>query len=270
MPIIELVASIVAAGLVTGLLAGLFGVSGGGVIVPVLFEVFGLLHVPDLVRMHLSVGTSLAIIVPISIRSYRAHAARMPADKRILRIWALPAIAGVASGSLVAAFTTGNVLKISFISVSSLIAIKLLLGRDTWRIQDSLPNDAVMTVYGYGLGLIAALIGVGGAAMSTALLTLHRKPIHEAIGVSAGIGVPITIAGTLGYAVAGWRYNAILPPFSLGYVSLAGVALMAPVSMLITPYGAALAHRLSKRPLEIGFAIYLLASCVRFAIQMLQ
>ena len=256
------------AGVLTGFLAGLFGISGGGVIVPVLFGTFSILQVPEAVRMQLSVGTSLAIIIPTAIRSYRAHSAFGPANKDVLRLWVLPALGGVVTGSAVAAFTSGDVLKIAFVVVSTLIALKLIVGRNNWYVGDRLPGKAVMTGYGYIIGLIASLIGVGGGAISTAILTLYRKPIHEAIGISAGLGVAITTAGMIGYAVAGWHDRAVLPPFSFGYVSPIGFVLMAPISMFVAPYGARVAHRLSKRQLETAFGIFLLASCARFVVEM--
>jgi uncharacterized protein len=256
------------AGVLTGFLAGLFGISGGGVIVPVLFGTFSILQVPEAVRMQLSVGTSLAIIIPTAIRSYRAHSAFGPANKDVLRLWVLPALGGVVTGSAVAAFTSGDVLKIAFVVVSTLIALKLIVGRNNWYVGDRLPSKAVMTGYGYIIGLIASLIGVGGGAISTAILTLYRKPIHEAIGISAGLGVAITTVGMIGYAVAGWHDRAVLPPFSFGYVSPIGFVLMAPISMFVAPYGARVAHRLSKRQLETAFGIFLLASCARFVVEM--
>jgi len=95
--------------------------------------------------------------------------------------------------------------------------------------------------------------------------TLYGKPLHNAVATSAGLGVPITIAGTIGLALAGWPQMALLPPFSIGYVSLLGVAIMAPVSSFTAAYGARLAHRLSKRQLEIGFGLFLLLVAARFA-----
>src|SRR5229473_7759423 len=112
--ILLLIAAILVAGVVTGLLAGLFGIGGGAVIVPVLYEVFRILGVPDEVRMQLCVGTSLAIIVPTNIRSYLAHRAEGAVDHQVVRLWALPALVGIALGSVVAAFAPSAVFRMAF------------------------------------------------------------------------------------------------------------------------------------------------------------
>ena len=134
-----LAAAIVVGGMITGILAGLFGIGGGAVIVPVLYEVFRILGVPEEVRMQLCVGTSLAIIVPTTIQSYRAHRARGAVIENIVRLWALPAIAGVAVGSILAAFAPAALFKLAFVVIASLIAAKLLFGRETWRLASELP-----------------------------------------------------------------------------------------------------------------------------------
>jgi uncharacterized membrane protein YfcA len=259
-----LAAAIIAGGVITGLLAGLFGIGGGAVIVPVLYEVFRILGVADEVRMQLCIGTSLAIIVPTTVRSYLAHRARGAVLPRIVRVWALPAVAGVAVGSLTAALAPGAVLKIAFVLVASIIAAKLLLGREIWRIASELPGRIAMAAYGFLIGLASSMMGVSGGSISSMVLTLYGKPIHNAVATSAGVGVPITIAGTLGYVLAGLPHQSSLPPLSIGFVSLIGVALMAPISAMTAPLGARLAHALPRRQLEVAFGIFLLAIGLRF------
>jgi len=259
-----LAAAIVVGGMITGILAGLFGIGGGAVIVPVLYEVFRILGVPEEVRMQLCVGTSLAIIVPTTIQSYRAHRARGAVIENIVRLWALPAIAGVAVGSVLAAFAPAALFKLAFVVIASLIAAKLLFGRETWRLASELPSRVGMAGYGFLVGLCSALMGVSGGSVSNMILTLHGKPLHNAVATSAGLGVPITVAGTAGYMLAGLPHQALLPPLSVGFVSLIGVAVMAPVSSFTAAYGARLAHALSKRRLEIAFGVFLLAVSARF------
>src|SRR5436309_10069795 len=121
-----------------------------------------------------------------------------------------------------------------------------------------------MAVRGGFVGLAASLMGISGGSVSIMILTLHGKPIHKAVATSAGLGVPITIAGTVGYILAGLPQRALMPPFSIGFVSLIGFVLMAPVASLTAPYGARLAHALSKRRLEIAFGCFLLLACARF------
>jgi uncharacterized membrane protein YfcA len=270
-PISELIwlaAAILAAGVVTGILAGLFGIGGGAVIVPVLYEVFRVLGVPEDIRMQLCIGTSLAIIVPTTIRSYLAHRERDEGIREVVGRWALPAVAGVAVGSMLAALAPGSVFKVAFVLVASFIAAKLLFGGDTWRLGDDLPGPAVMTSYGFLIGLCSSLMGVSGGSLSTLVLTLYGKSIHNAVAISAGLGVPISIAGTVGYALAGVKHQAMLPPLSIGFVSLIGVGLMAPVSSLTAVYGARLAHALSRRRLEVAFSVFLLAASARFIVSL--
>jgi uncharacterized membrane protein YfcA len=261
--------AVVAAGVVSGLLAGLFGIGGGAVIVPVLYEAFRLLGVAEAVRMQICIGTSLAIIVPTAWRSYRAHRLRGLVIAEVLRAWAAPAVLGVITGSVVAAYASGDVFKIAFAGLAAIIAAKLLFAGERWTFGATLPGRAAMRGYGYAIGLGSALMGISGGSLATMVLTLYRRPIHQAVATSAGIGVPITIAGTIGYVLAGLPHRAALPPLSIGFVSLVGVAMMAPIASYVAPLGARLAHRAPKRWLEIAFGLFLLAVSVRFVTSLL-
>ncbi|MBM3528990.1 MAG: sulfite exporter TauE/SafE family protein [Alphaproteobacteria bacterium] len=264
-----LAAAIVVGGVVTGLLAGLFGVGGGAVIVPVLYEVFRILGVPEDVRMQLCVGTSLAIIVPTSLLSFLAHRAKGSLPVEIIRAWAPPMIAGIAVGAVTAAFAPSWVFKLAFVVVTSLVALRMFLVNDRWRLGDALPGQPAMSGYGLVVGLYSGLMGVGGGSVSTLILMLYGTAIHTAVGISAGVGVVISVTGTIGYLLAGIPYHDLLPPLSVGYVSLIGVAIMAPVSSYAAPFGARLAHRMPKRKLEIAFGVFLLAVAVRFLFSLL-
>lgn len=257
------------AGMVTGLLAGLFGVGGGTVIVPVLYEIFRLMGVAEDVRMPLCVGTSLAIIIPTSIRSFRGHLAKGAVDMPVLRLWFWPVIIGVALGGYIAADAPAWLFKVVFVVVAGISAIKLLFGRDNWRLSDDLPGSGVMRAYGFAIGIASALMGIGGGAISNLLLTLHGRPIHRAVATSAGLGVIISIPGFLAYVIGGWPKMSQLPPFSLGYVSLIGVALMIPTSMLAAPWGVRIAHALPQRRLETAFGLYLALVAGRFVAAMI-
>jgi uncharacterized protein len=260
--------AVIAAGLFTGVLAGLFGVGGGAVIVPALYEVFRILDVPAEVRMQLCIGTSLAIIVPTTIRSYLAHRAVGAVIPQVVRLWSPPAILGVILGSLVAAWAPGGLFKIAFVIFATVISAKMLFGRN-WSLGVNLPGRAVQRGFGFLTGLVSALVGVSGGSISNAALTLYGKPIQQAVATSAGIGVPITIVGTAGYILAGWRFMPVLPPLSLGFVSLIGLVLVAPLSSMAAPYGARMAHRLSRRQLEIAFGVFLTVASLRFIASLL-
>jgi uncharacterized protein len=267
--IVWLAIAIIVAGIVTGILAGLFGIGGGAVIVPVLFEVFRIVGVPEEVRFQLCVGTSLAIIVPTALRSYSAHRAKGLVVSAVMRSWTLPAVVGVAVGSIAAAVAPPDLFKLAFVVIAGVIAAKLLIGRESWVLGRQLPGRFAMAACGFLVGLASSLMGISGGSLATMAMTLYGVPIHNAVATSAGLGVPITIAGTLGYILAGLPHQALLPPLSLGFVSAIGVILIAPISSYIAPLGARLAHALPKRQLEIGFGLFLITASLRFLVSLI-
>lgn len=266
--LVWLAVAVVLAGGVTGILAGLFGIGGGAVIVPVLFEAFRQIGVPDAVRMQLCIGTSLAIIVPTTVLSYRTHLQRGMVLREVMRAWAIPSVFGVAAGSIAAAFAPAGVFKIAFALIAAVIAAKLLFGRESWIVAADLPGRPAMTGYGFLVGLASSLMGISGGSLVTMILTLYGKPIQKTVATASGVGVPITIAGTIGYCVAGLPHQAQLPPLSIGFVSVIGFAAIAPISSSAAPWGARLAHSLPRRGLEIGFGLFLLIASARFILDL--
>ncbi|MCB1508974.1 MAG: sulfite exporter TauE/SafE family protein [Hyphomicrobiaceae bacterium] len=263
-----LAVSLIGAGAVTGILAGLFGVGGGAVMVPVLYEVFGILGVDESVRMPLCVGTSLAVIIPTSIRSFRGHKARGAVDMDVLKAWALPIVLGVAVGALIARYAEPWVFMAVFVVVAGVNAIKLLFGRESWRISDTMPGKGLMNLYGAIIGVLSSLMGIGGGVLSNMVMTFYGAPIHRSVATSSGVGVLISIPGALGYIYAGWPQMPLLPPLSLGFVSLIGFALLIPTTVLFAPLGVRIAHALEKRRLEIAFGLFLILVALRFAIRL--
>lgn len=259
---------IVGAGVLVGILAGLFGIGGGAIIVPVLYEVFRALDVPEDVRMQMCIGTSLAIIVPTTVRSYIVHKKKGAVIPQVVRIWAVPAVVGVAIGSVAATFAPAPVFKIAFVIFAGFFAVRMLFGADRWNLGNELPGRPMLTLYGFITGLFSSLVGVSGGAVSTSVLTMYGRPMQQAVATSAGVGVPITIAGTIGYMLAGWPHMAQLPPLSVGFVSLVGFVLMAPVSSYTASYGVRLAHWMPRRKLEIAFGIFLMFVSLRFIISL--
>ncbi|MGS1093765.1 sulfite exporter TauE/SafE family protein [Aquamicrobium terrae] len=269
--IVMMAAAMLGAGAVTGLLAGVFGVGGGSIMVPVLYEFFRLLGVPDEVRMPLCIGTSLAIIAPTSVRSFRAHHKKGVVDLTILKIWAVPVVAGVVVGGFIASFASENLFKTVFVVVSGISALKLLTARESWRFGNDLPGRAAMLVYGLVIGLLSALMGVGGGLLSSMFMTFYGRPIHQAVATSSGLGPLIAIPGVISYVLAGWGKASLYPdvtllqmPYALGFVSLLGLVLLFPASMLTAPVGARLAHALPRRKLEVAFGIFMLVVSARF------
>jgi uncharacterized membrane protein YfcA len=260
---------IAGAGILVGILAGLFGIGGGAIIVPVLYEVFRVIGVPEDVRMQLCIGTSLAIIVPTTIRSYLGHRERGAVYAEVVKLWSGPAVVGVVIGSLTATFAPPSVFKIAFVVFAGFIAIRMLFGADRWTLGKEMPNLGAQCFFGLLTGLFSSLVGVSGGSISNAVLTLYGKPMQRAVATSAGIGVPITMAGTVGYMLAGWPHMAQMPPLSIGFVSLIGVVLMAPVSSYTAQYGVRLAHWMPRRTLEIAFGILLILVSARFALSLI-
>jgi len=262
--IILLVAGLLVAGAATGILAGVFGVGGGLVIVPVLYELFRTIGVIEEVRMPLAIGSSLAIIIPTSIRSFRAHLSKGAVDMDLLKAWAIPVVLGVIAGTLVARIAPPMLFKALFISIATFTSARLLFARDNWVLKGDMPTGLPLQIFGAVIGLLSSLMGIGGGQLCNLYMMLYRRPIHQAVATSSGLGVLISIPGALGYVYAGWPKMDVLPPFSLGYISLLGVALFIPTSMLTVKIGVNLAHRLPKRQLELGFGLFLLAVILRF------
>jgi uncharacterized membrane protein YfcA len=272
----ELALLLVAVGALSGFLAGLFGIGGGAVLVPVFYECFRLAGVPLEVRMPLCIGTSLAIIIPTSISSFRAHYLRGAVDVEILKAWWLPVVTGVIAGSVTARYAPERLFKIVFVMVAWSAATRLLLARDSWKFGDDFPKGPLMRLYGFVVGLLSTLMGVGGGLFLNLLMTFYGRPIHQAVATSSALAVLISIPGALGYVYAGWPAAARFPdvaalqlPFSIGYVSLIGAVLVMPTSLLTAPLGVRAAHAMSKRALEIAFGCYLFIVGGRFVISLL-
>jgi uncharacterized protein len=266
--LVTLAIALLVAGALTGVLAGLFGVGGGAIIVPILYQVFVIVGAPETVRMPLAVGTSLAVIVPTSLRSFLAHRAKGAVDMSVVRLWGPACFLGVVAGSAIAAFAPPWLFKIAFVAVAGLNGIQLLLGGSHWRVADRLPGPAIMRVIGFLIGILSALMGISGGMLSNVAMVVFGRSIHQAVATSAALGVAISLPGAVGYMFAGLPQMALLPPLSIGFVSLIGFALLAPTSIWLAPVGARIAHSFSKRQLEVAYGSYLLLVAARFLINL--
>jgi len=263
-----LAAGLLAAGLVAGFLAGLLGIGGGGVLVPVLYEVFRILDVDPAIRMHVVLGTTLAIILPTSLKSFAAHRARGSVDIALLKRVAPFVVLGVVFGTLAAKASSGDVLKWVWVCAAGFVSLKMALGREDWKISDHLPPSPWPQIGALGVGFISTLMSIGGATFVVPLLTLFGKPILQAVSTAAGVGPLIALPGVIGFAWAGWGV-AGLPAGSIGFVNLLGMAIVAPVSVWAAPYGVRIAHRVPRRTLELAFAAFLATIATRFLIDLL-
>jgi uncharacterized membrane protein YfcA len=257
-----LAAGMLGAGIFAGVLAGLLGVGGGIVVVPVLEAVFELLGVPAEIRMHLAVGTSLAVIIPTSIVSARAHHKRGAVDVDIARRWSAYIVLGTVIGILIASRVEGTVLTGVFGVVALIVAIKMMLPLDDRTLTTEVPRGALPATIPTTIGAISTMMGIGGGSLTVVTLTLMNQPIHRAVGTSALFGLVISIPAAIGFIFSGWG-NGMLPAGSIGFVNLIGFLLIAPTTVLAAPIGVRLAHALSRRTLGLLFGSFLLLVSVR-------
>lgn len=260
--LIELLLLLAGAGVLAGFLSGLLGIGGGGVLVPVLYEVFGAAGVPEEVRMHVTLGTTLAVIAPTVFRSFSAFRARGTVEIAVVRRMGPWIFLGVVAGSVIAFYASSEVLRWIWVAFGSALAVKMFLGRDDWRISDTLPRPPWLEAVACLIGLISTLMGIGGATFTVPFLTLHGMPLLRAVGTATGIGAIIAIPGLIGYVISGWGEPG-LPPLSIGYVNI-GACLIAPLAVLAAPYGVHVAHGISKRKLELAFAVFITSVVARF------
>ena len=257
-----LVGLLAVAGLLAGFLSGLLGIGGGGVLVPVLYEVFGAAGVPEDVRMHLTLGTTLGVIAPTVLRSFAAFRARGTVDMDVVRRMGPWIFLGVTLGVVIAGNSSSVALRWVWVVFGTALAIKMALGRDDWKIADTLPRPPWLEAAAFLIGIISTLMGIGGATFTVPLLTLHGRSLLRAVATATGIGPIIAIPGIIGYIISGWGEPG-LPPLSLGYVNL-GACLIAPLGVLAAPYGVRVAHGISKRTLELAFAAFISCVVARF------
>ncbi len=261
--IAPLVIALLVGGISAGFVSGLLGIGGGSILVPILFEVFGLVGVADHLRMHLAVGTSIAVIVPTSIRSALAHKAKGSVDLDLVKTLAIPVVTGVALGAITARYSNREGLILIWIIVGTLMSLYFAFGKESWRLPGDLPHGHFLKGYGVFIGWISTLLSIGGGVFITTLMTLYGRSIRQAIGTAASLGPIVAAPATLGFIWAGWNV-ADRPVFSLGYVSLIGAAIIVPASVLMAPLGVRAAHGIPKSKLRLTFAIYLAIVVFRF------
>lgn len=260
--LLGLALALAATGVVAGVLAGLLGVGGGIVIVPVLYHLFTLLGIDESVRMHVTVGTSLATIIPTSIMSSRAHRKRGSLDPILLRKLIPSVVVGVLIGSVLSGFLSGKVLTAVFAVMALLVAVNMAFKRDGLAVRDGLPGPLGTSLMGGAIGGISTLMGIGGGTLSVPILNAFNTPIHTAVGTGATLGMVISFPGALAFLVNGWGMPN-LPPASLGYVNLLGMALIVPATMATTSWGARLAHSIDAKRLRQVFALFLAITSIR-------
>jgi len=259
--------ALLATGMIAGILAGLLGVGGGIVMVPVLYLVFGAFDVDQAVRMHMAVGTSLAAMIPTSIRSALAHHKRGAVDGELFRRWLPAIIAGALMGSAVAPYAPSQLLRGVFAFFALFVALNMIVGNDRWALGSELPRAVWQRVTAFLIGSISVMMGIGGGTFTVPYLSLFGYPIRQAVATASAIGVLIAIPGAIGFGIGGLGV-AGRPLWSLGYASLIGFALIVPATMIATPWGVTLAHRIDPSWLRKAFALFLALTGFRMALSL--
>lgn len=239
-----------------GVLAGLFGVGGGLIVVPVLMFSFTFLNLSEDVATHLAIGTSLATIIFTSMSSAQAHNSKGSIDWKIVRWLALGIVFGSVLGGFTASLLQGATLKIIIGCFVILMSIQLGFNLKP-KASKQLPGKFGLSSVGVGVGWASAIFGIGGGSLTVPFLAFCSVPMQRAVGVSAACGLPIAIAGTLSYMWFGWGVEG-LPEWSFGYIYLPALIGITATSMVFSRIGAKLAYRLSPDLLRRMFAVFLL------------
>ncbi|MGH7006049.1 MAG: sulfite exporter TauE/SafE family protein [Alphaproteobacteria bacterium] len=249
-------------GCVSGFLAGLLGVGGGIVVVPVLYHVLAAFDVDPELRAHIAVGTSLATIIPTSIQSIRAHNARGAVDGALLRLWGPFVAIGVVLGVLIAAYASGAILTAIFGVVAALVALYMLSTPEGWHPVSGLPRPPGQALMAVAIGGISTLMGIGGGTLTVPALSICSYPVRRAVGTASVVGLIIALPGAIGYVFNGWHLPG-LPAFSFGYVNLGGLVAIVVTSMWFAPLGARTAHTINPRLLRAMFGLFLAVTSVK-------
>ena len=265
--LLPFVFALIFSGLLSGFVAGLLGVGGGIIIVPILYHVLSSLGFSNDIIMHVSVATSLAIIIPTGWRSYVEHKKNKAVDFLIIKKWIIPTLIGASIGAIIAGLISGFYLTLFFATIALLVCIHLLTYNENLRLGKKLPSG----IFSYNIPLLvgsfSSMLGIGGGTFNVSIMSLYGVPIHKAVGTSAGLGFFLSIPGTLFFILTG-LFVADLPPGSLGYVNLLGLILIAPLAAISAPIGAKYAHSLPKKTLTRLFAIFLLFTSIRMYLEL--
>ncbi len=260
--ILPFVVMMIVTGAVAGILAGLLGVGGGIVIVPVLDFALGVYGVDNSIRLHIAVATSLACIILTSISSTKAHHAKGAVDFNLIKVWGPAILVGAFLGAIAASYVESQVLSLLFATVALMVAIKMTLPLDHISLTNDLPKGFTAPIAPFVIGGLSSMIGIGGGTLSVPTLTLMNQPIHRAVGTAALFGLFISLPGAIGFIISGIG-DPRLPLGNFGYVNLIGFALISPMTVLMAPLGAKIAHNLNKRQLSLIFGSFLFIVATR-------
>ncbi|WP_066709235.1 sulfite exporter TauE/SafE family protein [Celeribacter ethanolicus] len=260
---LQLGAVLIATGFVAGIIAGLLGLGGGIVLVPAFYFLFSAMGYESAHLMQVCVATSLATIVVTSLRSVQSHRKRDTVDMDILRTWAPGIVLGAVIGTLVATRLSSHVLLAIFGMLGMLVSAQMAFGGPKEATEDHrLPGEPLRSALSSGIGFLSVLMGIGGGSFGVPVLTLSGLSMHRAVGTAAGFGLLIALPSTISFALHGWELTD-KPPFSLGLINLPAFAATIAMTLISTPLGVALAHKLPAKKLKRLFAVFLFLTAAR-------
>lgn len=270
MEYLPIILTLAVTGAIAGFLAGLMGIGGGIVTVPIMYWALGQVGVPSDITMHMAVATSLLIIVPTAIRSTRAHYKKQAVDMDVAKNWGMGIVVGAVAGPFVAADLDADKMVMVFGTVLFFMGLKLIAVPERVVFWKAPLLGLAGRMIGAAIGGIASIMGIGGASLSVPAMTLMSSPIHRAVGTAAFMGLLISIPAVVGFFLKGFDLpNAGLEgplggaPFTFGYFHLLAFLIIGPISALVAPLGVQVSHKVPKRPLSLIFGGYLVFTSIR-------
>ena len=245
------------AGSLAGIMAGMLGIGGGMILVPLLVFVFDLMKVSEALIPHLAIGTSLTTIVVTSLSSAKAHLKRGSFDKELLNYSIMPTTLGAGFGGLLAGSISGMVLVMIFGFMAVVVSVRMMMPSKIHNENHQEPNRFLIGNLTGLTGMISAMVGIGGGAMNVPLLNMMGIKIHQAVGTSASIGFMIALPGAIGFIVSGWE-KPNLPEFSFGFIHWLAALCICLMTAIFAPLGATISHKLNAKKLKQVFGIFLM------------
>ena len=255
---------------IAGFMAGLLGVGGGIIIVPALYYAFTILDFDIATRMHISVGTSLAIIIPTSIISAKTHMEHKAVDINLVKSFGIFIVIGVIGGTFLAVNLRTSDFILFFSIMAFIVGLFFIFLRDKFLENPKKIKDSIKNISGVGVGFISVLLGIGGGSLMVPFMRTFGYDIRKSIGTASAIGILIAISGTITMITGGEIINDVVTPFTLGYINLFGFIVFVPVTMLMARIGAKAVYKTDKKLLSKIFGTFLLIVSIRSFIEYLK
>ena len=255
---------------VAGFMAGLLGVGGGIIMVPALYYAFTVLDFDIATRMHISVGTSLAIIVPTSIISAKTHMEHKAVDVNLVKSFGIFIVLGVIGGTFLAVNLRTSDFILFFSIMAFIVGLFFIFFRDKFLENPKKIKDSIKNISGVAVGFISVLLGIGGGSLMVPFMRTFGYDIRKSIGTASAIGILIAISGTITMITGGKIINNISTPYTIGYINLFGFIVFVPVTMLMARIGAKAVYKIDKKLLSKIFGSFLIIVSIRSFIEYLK